>query len=143
MNKKLISLALFAGVALAGCGTLSQVNDQGQTDEPVFPKVEDVNFHTGTFPNLENLRKVTDGVTRDQVYSLLGSPHFSEGFKVREWDYLFHFNTDSGVQTCQYKILFDKDKLARSFYWAPEACADLVNGAPATAVATPFHCRVM
>ena len=25
-------------------------------------------------------------------------------------------------KTCQYKILFDKDKNAQSFFWLPEGC---------------------
>lgn len=57
-------------------------------------------------------------------------------YGVREWDYLFHFHTPGvgidpentsgveGVTTCQYKVIFDKDKFARSFYWSrlPERC---------------------
>src|SRR5690606_5044560 len=46
--------------------------------------------HTGSYPNIDNLRQVGDGITRDQLYDLLGRPHFAEGFRVREWDYLFH-----------------------------------------------------
>src|SRR5690606_23501992 len=46
-------------------------------------------------------------------------------------DYLFHFHTPQGVRTCQFKVLFDQDKIARSFYWAPEDCP------PAAAAAKP------
>lgn len=131
MNKKLIGAALLASFALAGCGTLSKVDSEGKTDEPVWPDVEDVNFQAGSFPNIDNLRQVGDGITRDQLYDLLGRPHFSEGFKVREWDYLFHFNTPEGRKTCQFKVLFDKDKIGRSFHWAPAECANLLNQEPA------------
>ena len=113
---------LTAVLLLAGCGTLSNVSNDGKTDEPVFPDREDVVLSDGTFPNLDNLAQVQEGVTRDQIYNLLGRPHFSEGFHVREWDYLFHFRTTEGVRTCQFKILFDGDKIARSFHWAPEDC---------------------
>lgn len=127
IKQKLIAALALTGFALAGCGTLSKVDNEGKTEEPVFPDVEDVNVHTGTYPNIENLRKVGDGVTRDQLYDLLGRPHFSEGFRVNEWDYLFHFNTPEGTKTCQFKVLFDKDKLGRSFHWQPTECADLLN----------------
>ncbi|MBO9357647.1 OmpA family protein [Bordetella petrii] len=113
---------LAAALLLAGCGTLSDVSREGKTDEPVFPDPQKVSLSTGTYPNLENLAQVRDGVTRDQVYDLIGRPHFSEGFQVREWDYLFHFRTPQGTRTCQFKVLFDHDKIARSFYWAPEDC---------------------
>lgn len=138
MNKKLIGVAIAASLALAGCGTLSQVDNKGQTDKPVFPELDDVTFKTGSYPNLDNLRQVRDGVTRDQLYDLIGRPHFSEGFKVREWDYLFHFNTAQGPKTCQFKVLFDDDKIARSFHWAPEACADILNRKDAAPSMTPF-----
>lgn len=137
MNKTLFGAAVAMTLALAGCGTLSQVDKHGQTDDPVFPDVEDVNFKTGSYPNLDNLRQVRDGVTRDQLYNLLGRPHFSEGFRVREWDYLFHFNTAQGTQTCQFKVLFDQDKIARNFHWAPAECADILNQPPAKKI-TPF-----
>ena len=127
MNKKLIGVAILSGLMLAGCGTLSKVDDKGQTEEPVWPEIDDVSFDTGSYPNLDNLRQVHAGVTRDQLYNLLGRPHFAEGFRVREWDYLFHFNTVDGVKTCQYKVLFDNDKLGQSFYWKPAECAGVLD----------------
>src|SRR5690606_32004429 len=84
MNKKLFAAAIVAGLALTGCGSLSKINQDGQTDNPVFPKVDDATFETGSYPNLDDLRQVRAGVTRDQLYELLGRPHFSEGFQVRE-----------------------------------------------------------
>ena len=57
-------------------------------------------------PNIESLRAVGPGVTKDQLYYLLGRPHFREGYAgVREWDYLFHFRVDGKVVTCQYLSL--------------------------------------
>ena len=120
---------LALALSLAGCGTLSNVSNEGTTDQPVFPKPEDVVLKDGTFPNLDNLAQVQNGVTRDQIYDLIGRPHFSEGFRVNEWDYLFHFRTPKGIRTCQFKILFDNDKIARSFFWAPEDCRP-VQAAP-------------
>src|SRR5690606_6421808 len=132
MSKKWMGAVLLAGLALAGCGTLSKVDDAGHTDEPVFPDLDKDKpyFKTGSFPNIDNLRKVQAGVTRDQLYDLLGRPHFAEGFRVREWDYLFHFNTPEGVKHCQYKVLFDKDMTGQSFYWQPAECAQILDGKP-------------
>jgi len=127
MNTKLIGAAIAVGLALSGCGTLSRVDAEGQTETPVFPEVGKVTFQTGSFPNIDNLRKVRDGSTRDQLYDLLGRPHFSEGFGAREWDYLFHFDTPGGLKTCQFKVLFDKEKIARNFYWAPAECASILG----------------
>lgn len=70
------------------------------------------------------------GLSKDDIYKILGRPHYDEGmFGVREWNYLFHFRTPGvpanpdigsgveGITTCQYKVLFDKHKYARSFHW--------------------------
>ncbi len=137
-NKKNVSLPRMAALtlasagvalALAGCGNLSRVSAAGMTDKPVFPDVQTALLRDGTWPNLDNLRSVHAGMTKDQLYALLGPPHFGEGFVgVREWDYLFHLPAADGGMLCQYKILFDRDKVARSFYWKPEACAGALAG---------------
>jgi len=115
-------IACALAVLLSGCSTLSVVRKDGTTDKPVFPDPTSVSLDGGTYPNLSNLAQLRPGATRDQVYDLIGRPHFAEGFQVREWDYLFHFHTAQGVRTCQFKVLFDKDKVARGFYWAPQDC---------------------
>ncbi|WP_082638090.1 outer membrane protein assembly factor BamE [Psychrobacter sp. ENNN9_III] len=67
------------------------------------------------------------------IYQLIGTPHFSEGFNAREWDYILKFHsTDDRVETCQYKIIFDDsyegrlrndEFFATEFYWQPASCA--------------------
>lgn len=126
-----LTLAAVAAVCvgMAGCGSLSDVKRDGTSDEPVFPELDRSWFShdDGTMAQVENLRLMQSGVSRDQVYQLLGRPQFSEGFRVREWDYLFHFQTANGLKPCQYKVLFDEDYRARSFHWKPAGCADLLK----------------
>jgi outer membrane protein OmpA-like peptidoglycan-associated protein len=77
-----------------------------------------------------DLRLIKAGIDKRQIMDRIGAPHFSEGvFGVHEWNYLFNFykHGSDEVTQCQYKILFDDHQLARSFYWKPESCADLVN----------------
>ncbi|CAD5546492.1 outer membrane protein assembly factor BamE [Escherichia coli B12:H4] len=113
---------------LAGCGNLSHVTDEGTTEEVVWPSPDKVMFnHDGTqkgsWPLAEKLRQIKAGMNKDQIYQLAGRPHFAEGlFGVREWDYLFNFTGPEGDYSCQYKILFDRNMDARSFYWKPENC---------------------
>lgn len=121
MKVKYLLPAVIASL-LVGCGTVSQVSKEGNTEQPVFPELNKLTMQDGTWPNVDNLRNVQDGATRDQLYDLLGRPHFKEGFGTREWDYLFHFSTPEGKKTCQFKVLFDNDKIARNFYWLPEDC---------------------
>ncbi|GAA4412374.1 membrane protein [Advenella faeciporci] len=118
-------VAVAAALVLSACGTMSNVSKDGTADELVWPNVSSVKFDNdqGTFPVLGALAQVREGVTRDQLYYLIGRPHFAEGFRVKEWDYLFHFNTPgqgvNNVSTCLYKVLFDNNLIARNFYWKP------------------------
>ncbi|MBM7060773.1 OmpA family protein [Pseudomonas sp. UL073] len=117
-----------AMVMLAACGTtVSKVDSQGETDNPVFPPIEDANRADGTYVNLENLNKIHGGMTKRQLFELIGPPHFSEGLAgVHEWDYVLKFRQGFGQpdKVCQYKVLFDDGMLARSFFFKPESCLE-------------------
>ncbi|HET7833870.1 MAG TPA: OmpA family protein [Gallionella sp.] len=122
-------VAIAAAVALIGCSTsVSRLSDDGKSDEIIFPDIaKQAWIKEGIFPNIENLRKVAPGMTKDQLYALFGPPHFREGLgKVREWDYIFNFRNDggNGVETCQYKVVFAPDMRVRSVHWKPESCAN-------------------
>ncbi|MCY1304301.1 Outer membrane protein A [compost metagenome] len=43
---------------------------------------------------------------------------------MREWDYILKFREPAGKpdKVCQYKVLFDDQMLARSFYFKPADC---------------------
>ena len=139
INRKWVALA--AVVLLAGCAAGTHVTEKGTTEQPVWPKWDSVTFNNtkGTFPDLQSLSQVRTGMTKDQLYYLLGRPQYNDGWRPVEWNYLFHFHTPGqgtdDVTTCQYKVLFDKDMYARSFYWH---AVDPENGVcPPTAKAAP------
>jgi outer membrane protein OmpA-like peptidoglycan-associated protein len=120
-------LALLIGsmALLTACTrSVSDVDGEGKTDKAVFPDKSDAVRTDGSFVNRDNLKEMRPGLTKAQVYELLGTPHFSEGvFRVKEWDYIFHFTQpDNTVRTCQYKVLFDSEMKAQSFYVLPENC---------------------
>ncbi len=123
LNQKVVALVA-ASIILAGCAS-TKVTQDGTTDQPVWPKWDAVTFNKtkGTFPDMQSLSQVRSGMTKDQLYYLLGRPQYNDGWRPSEWNYLFHFNTPGqgtdNVTTCQYKVLFDKDTYARSFYWNP------------------------
>ena len=128
---KVAPLMLAAAFTLSACGNVSRnVHSDGQSADSVnWPAIGDTTpmHKDGTFPNLDNLTRVHAGLNKQQITDLIGYPHFSEGvWGVHEWNYLFHFREpveSDHVVTCQFKILFDKDKLAQSFYWLPEDCS--------------------
>lgn len=144
---RLTIASLAAAVALtatvvAGCSTTSShPTDQGTSANVVFPDKASAWPEQGTFPNLDNLRLLRPGMTKDQHYALIGRPHFNEGMAdVREWDYLFNFRTGkpapNDIVQCQMKVLFDTAMVSRSYYWAPESCAAFLRR-PETPVAMP------
>ncbi|WP_158752679.1 OmpA family protein [Dyella sp. S184] len=138
--------AVLAGLMLtAGCGTMhGQAPSAGADDggSIAFPDPAHASRPEGTFVNLENLRNVAPGMTKDQLYALLGAPHFSEGvFGVRKWNYIFDFRKPEGGDgffRCQYQVAFDKDHLASGFYWKPEACKSVLERLVPTVVAAPL-----
>ncbi|MCW9732042.1 OmpA family protein [Avibacterium sp. 20-15] len=126
-----LSHLLFSAVAattLTACGNLSKVTDEGTSDNLVWPKIEDSKFNHdgsqyGSWPNWDNVRMIERGMNKDQIYNLIDRPHFAEGlFGVREWDYVFNYRENGEHKICQYKILFDKDMNAQSFFWYPNGC---------------------
>lgn len=148
---------LVAAAALAGCGSLSRnIAEDGSTAAQLrwpAPGDTDPLHRGGTWPAAGAVRRIHAGMTKHQVMALVGSPQFGEGWGVHEWDYLFHLRdvTTGQAQACQYKVLFDRHMVARSFYWKPEGCARLIEPiarvtvTPATADApspSPAHATV-
>jgi outer membrane protein OmpA-like peptidoglycan-associated protein len=123
--------AVLTASVLAGCSTLSHgvAPDGTHAQQLVWPQTSATNalHRGGTFPVLEHVRQVQPGLTKQQVMALIGAPQFNEGFGAREWDYLFNLRNNGAVTQCEFKILFDDHKVARSTYWNPASCADIVN----------------
>lgn len=130
-----LALVTAALALTTACGTLSNVDSSGHTQDPVFPD-RSAASHDGSYVNLENLSKIREGMNKQQVMELIGVPQFSEGmFGVREWDYLFKFRQAEGEpdKLCQFKVLYDQDMIARSFHSMPVDC----HQSEAIAVAEP------
>lgn len=124
---KFTALAISCAI-LTACGNLSQLSNDGTTDNPVFPKLTETKFNhdgsqVGSWVNWHNVRQIERGMNKDQLYNLIGRPHFSEGlYGVREWDYAFNYRENGVHKICQYKILFDTNMNAQQFYWYPNGC---------------------
>lgn len=135
-----LALAASALAVLAACSTVSDVDSAGHTQEPVFPAMKDASMPEGSYVNLENLGKMRAGMTKHQVLDLLGHPQFSEGmFGVREWDYIFKFRQADGLpdKVCQYKVLYDTDYIAQSFYFRPADCMQRASPPPSMPAPAP------
>ncbi|HYG08021.1 MAG TPA: OmpA family protein [Stenotrophomonas sp.] len=134
------SLVLPALGLLAACSSYSEVRD-GTTEQPGWPSVGDARpVEPRTVrPDLDKLRKVQAGMSKTDIYALIGHPQYREGMAgVQEWDFVFLLPDGKGGEpACQYKILYDDAMLAKSFYWQPQSCADLLNPPPPPQVVEP------
>lgn len=113
--------ALVLAAGLAACASTG-----GADEAPRFPDPASAKPHGGTYPTAGALQPLGPGLSKDQLYGLLGPPHFSEGvFGVREWDYVLNFReADGQVARCQLKLRFDEASLVRDMHWMPAACAE-------------------
>ncbi|OOF59230.1 OmpA family protein [Rodentibacter myodis] len=138
MKLSRILLSAVAVATVAACGNLSKVTDEGMPEyknvdgvevpQLVWPKIDSAAFNHdgsqfGSWPNWDNVRMIERGMNKDQLYNLIGRPHFAEGlYGVEEWDYAFNYRENGVHKICQYKILFDKNHNAQSFFWYPNGC---------------------
>ncbi|MBS9783299.1 MAG: outer membrane protein assembly factor BamE [Pasteurella sp.] len=118
---------------LTACSNLSEVKDNGTTDNPIFPKINQSSFEyngfqKGVWVNWDSVRQIEKGMNKSQVMNLIGSPHFSEGlYDVREWDYVFNYRENGKQKVCQYKVLFDKEMNVNQQLWLPVNCSRFVE----------------
>jgi OOP family OmpA-OmpF porin len=129
-----ITAVLLIAGSLTACGNISHkvAADGSSAGQLVWPSPDSTTaiHKNGTFPNVSELRLIKPGMNKQQIMQLIGAPHFSEGiWGVREWNYLFNFrkHRSDDVTQCQYKVLFDEQKLARSFYWQPQSCTAVLD----------------
>ncbi|MFM0289714.1 OmpA family protein [Paraburkholderia megapolitana] len=122
MKNNLIYTLFASGLMamLAGCA--------GNNPAGSFPDVKSATMAEGIFVNVDNLRNVDAGLSKDQVYNLIGAPHFNESvFGVRTWNYLFNFRSADQVVSCQYQVAFGEDKKVSGVQWRDPSCADFLH----------------
>lgn len=118
--------------ALAACRSHAPVATDAPADAALvtFPQAGKASLKEGVFPDPADLRRFAPGMSKRQLYALLGTPHFNEGmWGVREWNYLFNFRTPQRSEyfTCQFQVRFDGKGIAQAGYWKPQSCAALVE----------------
>lgn len=133
MRKALLgAVAVVVTAGLVGCAGAPSNNQTNLLEAADgWPAVTDNWYHGGgKFIDPNNILRITEGQTKDQVRNLLGNPHYSEGFfGVREWDYVFNLYTGQGNEyiTCQYKVLYDRDMALESTHWRDQQCPALLS----------------
>lgn len=136
----LLTVASAAGaqIALPGGGVV-WLPVQGTVNDVEFPS-RDRSYmskgNKGDFINIDNLRQMKRGLSKQEVRRLLGAPHFGEGIMgVSKWNYIFNFRNGVGDEyvTCQYQVIYAKDPHynVESMHWDSAECPDLLNRRPA------------
>jgi len=126
-----VSAALL--VALTGCSFFNRISNQiaGDSNNVVtvsFPDPGKAWLKGGTFVNVDQLRRISQGMTKNQVRELISYPHFNEGLLgSTEWDYLFNFRTgrDNEFVTCQFKVFY-KNGITEAMFWKDQECASFL-----------------
>jgi OmpA-OmpF porin, OOP family len=83
----------------------------------------------GQFIQPQTVNLVTLGMSKDQVYRVLGAPHFNEAIGAQSWIYAFHLRSagKNDLLNCLYKIHYERGKIDK-IIWKDEICARAVNG---------------
>lgn len=145
MKALTLSTTILMVLTMTGCmGTKqlsSNISERGtinNKDDIVFPELDKAWQKDGQFPNSENLSKISPGIAKDELYQLIGRPHFNEANRAREWDYIMKFHqADNSVKICQYKVIFDDKFKGQEFYWMPADCANHAKPTPASPAVIP------
>lgn len=101
---------LIAALVLSGCGIVYR--------QPVFQ---------GNLLDVKNVEQLKEGMTKQQVFSLLGSPPVADPFHLSRWDYVQTARRRRGdTEVKTLTLHFQGDTLARwEGEYFPEADKDL------------------
>ncbi|WP_059413510.1 outer membrane protein assembly factor BamE [Cupriavidus basilensis] len=111
MRPTLVTSVLAAAVLMAACSTYD--NTSRKLANAITPYR--INIVQGNFVSREAASQLREGMTRDQVKFLLGTPLLTDVFHGNRWDYFFSFRRGNTpvVQQRHYTVFFDGDKLAK------------------------------
>ena len=114
LNARLASTLLIASIALltSGCGLLYKVD-----------------VYQGNLLESKNVEQLEAGLSKRQVFALLGSPSVQDPFHTERWDYISSIRLDGGKTDVKTLVLtFQGDTLATiEGDYFPEADEELMK----------------
>ncbi|HEY4365993.1 MAG TPA: outer membrane protein assembly factor BamE [Steroidobacteraceae bacterium] len=74
-----------------------------------------IDIQQGNFLDTKDIDRVTVGMTRLQVKSLLGTPMVADPFEGWRWDYIYYFKRGRWTKAEQthFTVYFEEDKVTR------------------------------
>jgi len=111
MRPALVSSLLAAALLAGACSAYDSTSRK--VAEAITPYR--INIVQGNFVSREAAAQLREGMTRDQVRFLLGTPLLQDVFHGNRWDYYFSFRRGSTpvVQSRKFTVFFDGDKLTK------------------------------
>lgn len=131
--------ALLAAVQFAGLSTVAYAGHTNPIDEVSNPTELDYTDESiglrqlhvpfvrdGVVSEPKLFSTITLGLEQAKVQTALGAPIRQDG---RQWDYNFKMKMvgSENYLVCQYKVVFDDQKLVRETVWRRRQCQQLVN----------------
>src|SRR5437868_1273993 len=106
-------LSMVAGGALMASACSTYDNTSRKVANAITPYR--INIVQGNFVSREAAQQLHEGMTRDQVKFLLGTPLLTDVFHANRWDYMFSFSRGNTavVQQRRFTVFFDGDKLVK------------------------------
>ena len=120
---------LISCVALAACQTISSVGSSVASWGPTFLGPYRPDVHQGNIITKEMVEQLRQGMAREQVRFLLGTPLLTSEFHKDRWDYAYYLNPRKGeVQNRRLTVYFKDNKLDsfRSDEMPQEQMADVL-----------------
>lgn len=135
-----IVLLLAAGLSLSSAAVAGQPNPIDRISNPSALEYPDVEvrpeqmnppfIRQGFVIEPERVRTIKPGVSEAEVRAALGDPLRGDGMPKGEWDYEVKFKMPQSQNflICQYKVLFNADRLVRGTVWRRQQCKQYFEG---------------
>ena len=115
-------------ILLAALGSNAFAQDEQAKGSDSWPDPDSASWKTGSVPPKIAFTYLEAGQSKDQVRSLLGVPHFSEGFfDPPVWTYKFMSATNN---VCLFRVRFNDNRVVESTEWQSIACRNIYQLQP-------------